>query len=242
LPPGSASLQLYSLGTPNGIKVSIILEELGVDYDAHVVNIGKGEQFQSGFVHSNPNSKIPALLDREGPGGPIHVWESASIVYYLAQKFGKFLPSDPRLQAEIRNWAFWQMGGQGPMTGNFGHFFVYAPPHQIQARDYGVARYGMEVQRLCDVLDKHLAGKTYIVGEQYTIADIIIFPWFHALRIGYKHTSGITAAEFLSVSSYHNANAWADRILARPAVQRGVTVCTNGLGKPWLAPPATSTL
>ncbi|KAH9188179.1 hypothetical protein AeNC1_009840 [Aphanomyces euteiches] len=235
LPVGKAPLQLYSLGTPNGIKVSILLEELGVDYDSHFINISVGDQFKSGFVNVNPNSKIPALLDQEGPdGAPIHLFESASIALYLAEKYNRFLPSSPRLKAEVMNWVFWQMAGQGPMAGNFGHFFVYAPADKGAARDYGVARYGMEVQRLCSVLDKHLEGKTYIVGEEYSLADIICFPWANQLDTGYNHSSGKTAKDFLSFDKYKNIHAWMERIRARPAVQRGLKVCTGGVGKPWL--------
>ena len=205
-----------------------------------VVNIGTGAQFGSGFVNVNPNSKIPCAVDKDGPGGvPINLFESGSIVLYLAEKYNRFLPSDGRLKAEVMNWVMWQMGGQGPMTGNFGHFMVYAPADKIDARNYGVSRYGMEVQRICSVLDRHLEGRTYMVGEEYTVADIICFPWFNQLRTGYKHSSGIDAAGFLSIDKYANANAWADRILARPAVQRGMTVChwVNG-AKPWLTAAA----
>eukprot|EP01087_Luapelamoeba_hula_P020532 TRINITY_DN701_c0_g1_i1.p2 TRINITY_DN701_c0_g1~~TRINITY_DN701_c0_g1_i1.p2 ORF type:complete len:301 (+),score=52.36 TRINITY_DN701_c0_g1_i1:66-968(+) len=236
LPVGSAPLQLYSLGTPNGFKASIMLEELGVDYDAFVINIGSGDQFTSGFVEVNPNSKIPALVDKEGPGGKsLNVFESGSIVLYLAEKHKRFLPEDFGLRTEVLNWTFWQMGGQGPMTGNFGHFMVYAPADKVETRNYGVARYGMEVQRLCSVLDRHLAGKTYMVGEEYTVADIMVFPWFNQLLTGYKHTSGIGAGEFLNVKQYTNALAWHARIAERPAVQRGLQVCTKGQGKPWLS-------
>ncbi|GAX80767.1 hypothetical protein CEUSTIGMA_g8202.t1 [Chlamydomonas eustigma] len=236
LPVGSAPLQLYSLGTPNGHKVSILLEELGVDYDAYIINIVKGEQFTSGFVAVNPNSKIPALLDKEGPDGkPINLFESGSIVLYLAEKYKRFMPTDPRLRVECLNWVFWQMAGQGPMTGNFGHFMVYAPADKIEARDYGVARFGMEVQRLCSVLDQHLAGRQYMVGEEYSIADIAIFPWFNQICTGYKHASGIDANGFLTASQYKNVQAWRERILARPAVARGLTVCGfSGVAKPWL--------
>lgn len=235
-----------------GQKVGIMLEELGIDYDAHsklmlflfsysnwfdlAINIGKGDQFTSGFVEVNPNSKIPAAVDRDGPGGqPINLFESASIVLYLAEKYQRFIPTDPRLKAEMFNWVFWQMGGQGPNTGAYGHFMVYAPGDKKETRDYGVARYGMEVQRLCSVLDRHLAGRTYIVGEEYSIADMIIYPWFRQLTIGYKHTSGIGANEFLSVDQYKNIHAWAERVGARPAVQRGITVNAFGKApKPWL--------
>lgn len=219
------------------MKAAIMLEELGVDYDAHSIVIGKGDQFNSGFVEVNPNSKIPALLDKQGPDGkPISVFESASIVLYLAEKFHRFMPADIRLKTECMNWIFWQMGGQGPFTGQFGHFFVYAPADKVETRDYGVARYGMEVQRLCSVLDQHLATRTYMVGEEYSAADIIVFPWFHQLRVGYKQPNdGISAKDFLSIDQYKYVNAWADRILARPAVQRGITVCNaDGVGKPWL--------
>lgn len=233
---GSARIQLYSLGTPNGKKVSIFLEELGVDYDAYTVNIGKGDQFGTGFVGVNPNSKIPALVDLDGPDGEkIDLFESGSILYYLAEKFpNPFLPENPRLRAEIRNWAFWQMAGQGPIFGNFGHFFVYAPDNVD--RDYGVLRFGMEVKRLCHVIETHLEGKTYLVGEQYTLADIINFPWFHALRTGYKHKNGNDANNFLDfVQDYPNIQAWIDRIAARPAVQRGLQVNGfTGPAKPWL--------
>ncbi|KAI9030513.1 putative S-transferase [Hyaloraphidium curvatum] len=238
-PAGSAPLQLYSLATPNGAKVGIMLEELGVDYDAFVVNIGKGEQFYSGFVSVNPNSKIPALQDRapEDGGPPINLFESGSIVLYLADKYdkeGKFMPKDARGRAEVINWAMWQMAGQGPMTGNFGHFMVYAPADKCEARDYGVARYGMEVQRLCSVLENTFKdGRKFLLGDKYTVADIMVAPWFNALHLGYKHPSGVDAKSFLSVDQYKLTNAWRDRCLERPAVQRGLQVC-RGTGKPWL--------
>jgi len=234
LPVGKSSFQFYSLATPNGQKPGILLEELGIDYDAHVVQLS-GEQFASGFVSVNPNSKIPAAVDLEGPDGkPIQLFESVSIMVYLAEKYNKFIPTDKRLRQEVFNWLFWQIGGQGPMTGNFGHFFVYAPGNKKEARDYGVARYGMETQRICSVLENHLATRKFMVGEEYTIADMAIFPWFNQLRVGYKHKSGIGAAEFLNVAQYVHTNAWADRILERPAVKRGITVCSGGKGKPWL--------
>lgn len=242
LPVGNAPIQLYSLATPNGQKASIILEELGIDYDAHVVHIGKGEQFTSGFVAVNPNSKIPALVDREGPGGEsVNLFESGAIVLYFAEKYKRFLPEDPRLKAEVMNWVFWQMGCQGPFTGQFGHFFVYGPGNAHAPRDYGTSRYGMEAQRLCSVLDQHLATRTYMVGEEYTIADIMIFPWVNLLYTGYKHSSGIGANEFLSMDQYKNLKVWADRIGAREAVKRGLQVChwENG-AKPWLNAPATT--
>ena len=203
-----------------------------------VINIREGDQFTSGFVGINPNSKIPAAVDKDGPGGlPINLFESASIVLYLADKFKRFIPEDFKLRTEVLNWVFWQMGGLGPITGQFAHFMMYAPPDKLEARDYGVSRYGMEVQRLCSVLDRHLVGKTYIVGEEYTIADIIVFPYIHGIRTAGKHSSGVDADGLLTFSQYVNVIAWADRILARPAVARGVTVCTMGVGKPWLELP-----
>jgi GSH-dependent disulfide-bond oxidoreductase len=204
------------------------------------INLLKGDQFTSGFVQVNPNSKIPALLDKDGPDGkPINLFESASIALYLGEKYGRFIPRDPRLKAEMMNWLFWQMGGLGPFVGQFGHFFSYAPAEKVETKDYGVARYGMEVQRLCSLLDQHLEGRRYMVGDEYTLADIMIFPWYQALRMGYKHSSGITAKEFLSIDQYKNANAWAERIFERPAVQRGITVCHFSDGaKPWLKPKA----
>ncbi len=207
-----------------------------------MINIGKGDQFTSGFVEVNPNSKIPCAVDRDGPGGePINLFESGSIMLYFAEKYNRFIPADPRLRTEILNWLFWQMGGQGPMTGNFGHFFVYAPADKVETRDYGVARYGMEVQRLMDVLDRHLAGKTYMVGEEYTIADMAIFPWANQLRTGYVHSSGTSARECLSIDKYTNVIAWIERLKERAAVQRGMTVCGwSGVAKPWLIPAAVS--
>jgi len=214
-----------------------LLEELGVDYDAQVVRIMQGDQFTSGFVGINPNSKIPALVDKDGPDGKsISIFESAAIMLYLAEKYKKFLPTDPRLKTEAMTWLFWQMSGQGPITGNFGHFMVYAPDDKVEARDYGVARYGMEVQRLCHVLDTHLKGRKYMIGDEYSIVDMAILPWFQQLRTGYNHKSGITANNFLSVDQYTNAIAWADKILERPAVQKGKQVFKDGIPKPWLVP------
>ncbi len=244
LPAGHAAIQLYSLGTPNGQKISILLEELldlglPADYDAHFIDIGKGEQFTSGFTAVNPNGKIPACLDRKGPGGrTIRLFESGSMCLYFAQKFAAFIPEDAALKAEMMNWIFWQMGSQGPMTGQFGHFFVYAPANQLQTRDYGTSRYGMEVQRLCDVLDKALADRDFLLGEAYSLADIMIYPWFAQVMNGYIHTSGVRAAEFLSVDRYTHAQRWAHSIGQRPAVQRGMQVCSWSLRekgtKPWL--------
>jgi GSH-dependent disulfide-bond oxidoreductase len=253
VPEGIAPLQLYSLGTPNGVKVTILLEELEdlglTTYDAHTVNIMKGEQFNSGFVNINPNSKIPALVHKKGKGKGeditrIHLFESGSINVYLCDEFNVFLPShseNPSARAEIMNWTMFQMGCQGPMTGQFGHFFCYAPADKIEARDYSVARYGMEVQRLLDVMEKHLSNNSYLylVDNEYSLADIMNYPWVRWLRTGYEHTaSGIKAGAFLNIeSNYPHLMQWCDRIAQRPAVQRGVQV--NGwadmsIPKPWL--------
>ncbi|CAJ1429582.1 unnamed protein product [Effrenium voratum] len=222
---GAAALQLYSLATPNGWKVGILLEELAVEYDAHVINIGAGQQFSSGFVGATPNSKIPALVDREGPDGqPMAIMESAAIMIYLAEKLNcdEFYPTDPRLRYECLQWLFWQSAGQGPMTGNFGHFKVYAPDEQVEARNYGVARYGMEVQRLCSVLDRHLAGcgdfsgeantsspREFLVGDRYTIADMACFPWAYMLwRSGYNRPGQPDAKDFLGMDKYTHLKAW----------------------------------
>ena len=237
---GAAPFQLYSLSTPNGQKVGILLEELGIPYDAHVIRIAQLQQFTTGFVDVNPNSKIPAAVDRcpvDGGGAPLRLFESASIMLYLAEKYGRFLPSCPRKRAECMNWVMWQTSGQGPMTGNFGHFFVYAPDDKGVAREYGVARYGMEVQRLCSTLDRHLSGcgGDFICGDEYTIADMIILPWFDVIRKkGYTHSNGVAARDFLNLAQYKHANAWADRLCVRPEVQRGMLVC-RGVGKPWLS-------
>lgn len=251
-PEGQADIQLYSLATPNGWKVGILLEELGVPYDAHVVNIGKGEQFSAGFVGATPNSKIPAAVDRAGPGGePLAVMESAAVMLYLCEKFSEkgFLPADPRLRSECLQWLFWQTGSQGPATGNFGHFMVYAPAVQAEARDYGVARYGMEVQKLLDVLDRHLSGlgdfrgdagprpegpRSFLVGDRYTVADMACLPWVLMLRgKGYDRPGQPRAQDFLGLSKYKHVLAWADRLAQRPEVQRGMRVC-HGSPKPWL--------
>jgi len=253
LPKGEAPFQLYSLATPNGWKVGILLEELGIPYEAHFINIGKGEQFGEGFVGANPNSKIPCAVDYDGPGGePMALMESVAIMMYLCEKYPEkgFLPTDPRLRCECMQWLFWQVGGQGPLTGQFGHFMVYAPPDKIETRNYGVARYGMEVQRLLDVLERHLAGngdfkgnagmrkegpRTYLVGEQYTVADMACFPWVAAVRgKGYDREGQPRVYDFLGVEKYKNVMAWADRLEAREEVKRGLTVCSGGEGKPWL--------
>jgi len=220
LEKGSAPYQLYSLGTPNGQKVSICLEEMGLDYDPHIINIMKGDQFTSGFVAINPNSKIPAMVDYSD-GEPLRLFESGGMLLYLAEKTGKFIPKNRREKAECINWLMWQMSGQGPYTGNFGHFYVYAPRDQIKAIEYGVARFGMEVQRLLSVLDQHLEGKQYIMGDMYTIADMAIFPWVTAIKYGYR------AFSFLDIESYKNVAAWCARVGSRPAVKRGLRVCLN---------------
>jgi GST-like protein len=218
LPIGRHPLQLYSLGTPNGVKVTIMLEELlalgrhGAEYDAWLINIREGEQFGSGFVEVNPNSKIPALMDCSGPR-PIRVFESGSILVYLAEKFGAFLPADAAPRAECFSWQFWQMGSAPYLGGGFGHFYAYAPTKI----EYAIDRFAMEVKRQLDVLDRRLADNEYIAGDAYTIADIAIFPWYGGLAKGWQYG----AAEFLSVQDYKNVQRWADMLLARPAVRRG---------------------
>jgi GST-like protein len=218
LPIGRHPLQLYSLGTPNGVKVTTMLEELlalghqGAEYDAWLINIGKGDQFGSGFVDANPNSKIPALIDRSGPK-PIRVFESGSILLYLSEKFGAFLPTEPAARAECLSWLFWQMGSAPYLGGGFGHFYAYAP---IKI-EYAIDRFAMEVKRELDVLDRRLADHQYIAGGQYTIADIAIFPWYGWLVKGWVYD----AAEFLSVQDYKHVHRWANELLERPAVRRG---------------------
>jgi GSH-dependent disulfide-bond oxidoreductase len=218
LPVGRHPLQLYSLGTPNGVKVTILLEELlalghaAAEYDAWLIKIGDGEQFSSGFVKINPNSKIPALLDRSGPK-PIRVFESGSILLYLAEKFGAFLPKDIAARTETLNWLFWQMGSAPYLGGGFGHFYAYAPTKI----EYAIDRFAMEVNRQLDVLDRRLAESEYLAGSDYTIADIAVFPWYGGLVKGWQYG----AAEFLSVQNYKNVQRWADTILARSAVKRG---------------------
>ncbi len=219
LPVGKHPLQLYSLATPNGQKVTIMLEELlalghkGAEYDAWLIKIGDGEQFGSGFVAVNPNSKIPALMDRSGPK-PIRVFESGAILTYLAEKFGGFLPTDPAARAECFSWLFWQMGSAPYLGGGFGHFYAYAPTKI----EYAIDRFSMETKRQLDVLDKRLADSEYIAGPDYTIADIAIFPWYGGLVKGWLYGD---AAAFLSAHEYKNVNRWADQLLARPAVKRG---------------------
>lgn len=218
LPVGRHPLQLYSLGTPNGQKVTILLEELlaaghsGAEYDAWLINIGEGDQFGSGFVDINPNSKIPALLDRSGTK-PIRVFESGAILVYLAEKFGAFLPTEPSAWAETLSWLFWQMGSAPFVGGGFGHFFAYAPVKI----EYAIDRYAMEAKRQLDVLNRRLAETPYIAGDDYTIADMAIFPWYGGLAKGWNYGAG----EFLSVHEYTHVIAWADRLLERPALRRG---------------------
>ena len=218
LPVGRHPLQLYSMGTPNGVKVTVMLEELlalghnGAEYDAWLIKIGAGDQFSSGFVAINPNSKIPALLDRSGPK-PIRVFESGSILVYLAEKFGAFLPIDAAERAECLSWLFWQMGSAPYLGGGFGHFYAYAPTKI----EYAIDRFAMEVKRQLDVLDRRLAESVYLAGDTYTIADIAVFPWYGGLVKGWAYG----AAEFLSVQDYKNVQRWADALLERPAVQRG---------------------
>ena len=218
LPLGRHPLQLYSLGTPNGVKVTVMLEELlalghsGAEYDAWLIKIADGDQFGSGFVDVNPNSKIPALVDRSGPK-PIRVFESGSILLYLAEKFGAFLPKDLATRTETLNWLFWQMGSAPYLGGGFGHFYAYAPTKI----EYAIDRFAMEVKRQLDVLDRRLADSEYLAGGDYTIADIAVFPWYGGLAKGWQYD----AAEFLSVLDYKNVQRWADAILARPAVRRG---------------------
>jgi GST-like protein len=218
LPIGRHPLQLYSLGTPNGVKVTVLLEELlalghhGAEYDAWLIQINKGDQFSSGFVSANPNSKIPALVDCSGPE-PIRVFESASILLYLAEKFGAFIPTDRAPRAECLSWLFWQMGSAPYLGGGFGHFYAYAPVKI----EYAIDRFAMEVKRQLDVLDRRLADHKYIAGDQYTIADMAILPWYGGLVKGWAYD----AAEFLSVQEYNHVQRWANELLERPAVQRG---------------------
>ncbi len=218
LPVGRHPLQLYSLGTPNGVKVTVMLEELlalghsGAEYDAWLIKIGDGDQFGSGFVSVNPNSKIPALLDRSGPK-PVRVFESGAILMHLAEKFGAFLPTEPASRAECLSWLFWQMGSAPYLGGGFGHFYAYAPTKI----EYAIDRFAMETKRQLDVLDKRLADNEYLGGSDYTIADIAVFPWYGGLAKGWLYGG----AEFLQVQDYKNVQRWADAILDRPAVVRG---------------------
>ncbi len=228
LPVGRHPLQLYSLATPNGVKVTILLEELlalghrGAEYDAWLIKIGDGDQFGSGFVAANPNSKIPALVDRSG-ATPVRVFESGAILLYLAEKFGEFLPEESGIRAECLSWLFWQMGSAPYLGGGFGHFYAYAPTKL----EYPIDRFAMEAKRQLDVLDRRLSENEYLAGDTYTIADMAVFPWYGGLVKGWLYN----AAEFLSVHEYKHVGRWADTILARPAVQRGRMVNRN-FGEP----------
>src|SRR6476660_7886297 len=218
LPVGSHPIQLYSLGTPNGVKVTIMLEELlakghkGAEYDAWLIRIGEGDQFGSGFVGINPNSKIPALVDRSGPN-PVRVFETGAILVYLAEKFGEFLPTQPALRAECLSWLFWQMGSTPYVGGGFGHFYAYAPVKI----EYAIDRFAMETKRLLYVLDRRLGESEYVAGTEYTIADMAAWPWYGGL-VKFNSYGG---AEFLNVQEYKNVQRWTDQIWARPAVKRG---------------------
>jgi GST-like protein len=219
LPVGRHPLQLYSLATPNGVKVTIMLEELlalgrtDAEYDAWLIRIGDGDQFGSGFVAANPNSKIPALVDRSGPV-PVRVFESGAILMHLAEKFGNaFLPTEAAARAECLSWLFWQMGSAPYLGGGFGHFYAYAPTKI----EYAIDRFAMEVKRQLDVLDRRLAESAYLAGEHYTIADIAVWPWYGALAKGLLYSGG----EFLQVQDYKHVQRWTDQIAQRPAVKRG---------------------
>lgn len=219
LPVGKHPLQLYSKGTPNGVKVTIMLEELlakghtGAEYDAWMIEIGDGDQFGSGFVDINPNSKIPAMLDRSADT-PVRVFESASILFYLAEKFGEFLPTDQPARTECMNWVFWQMGSAPYLGGGFGHFYNYAP----EKWEYPINRFSMEVKRQLDVLDRNLADRQFMIGDEYTIADIAIWPWYGVLCLGQQYGD---AGTFLDVKSYKNMQRWTAEVGAREAVKRG---------------------
>ncbi|MBN9558532.1 MAG: glutathione-dependent disulfide-bond oxidoreductase [Alphaproteobacteria bacterium] len=228
LPVGKHPFQLYSLATPNGVKVTVMFEELlaaghkNAEYDAWLINISSGDQFGSGFVAINPNSKIPALLDRSGPK-PVRVFESGSILLHLAEKFGAFLPKDPAKRTEALNWLFWQMGSAPYLGGGFGHFYAYAP---IKI-EYAINRFAMEAKRQLDVLERQLADHEWIAGDEYSIADMAIAPWYGALAKGEVYSAG----EFLQVQAYKHVNRWADAFFARPAVKRGRMV-NRGWGDP----------
>ncbi|MGH7286366.1 MAG: glutathione-dependent disulfide-bond oxidoreductase [Polyangiaceae bacterium] len=228
LPVGKHPLQLHSLATPNGVKVSVMLEELlaaghkGAEYDAWLINIGNGDQFGSGFVAINPNSKIPALVDRSGDK-PVRVFESGAILLYLAEKFGAFLPKDHAARTEAMSWLFWQMGATPYLGGGFGHFYAYAPVKI----EYAIDRYAMEVKRQLDVLDRRLAENEYLAGSEYSIADIAVWPWYGALALGKVYDAG----EFLSVQEYKNVQRWTNAIGQRPAVKRG-RIVNRGMGNP----------
>ncbi len=224
LPVGRHPLQLYSLGTPNGVKVTIMLEELlalghsGAEYDAWFINIGKGDQFGSGFVDINPNAKIPAMLDRSG-ATPIRIFESGAILMHLAEKFGELLPREAGARAECLSWLFWQMGSAPFVGGGFGHFYAYAPTKI----EYAINRYAMETKRQLDVLDRRLAESEYVAGDTYTLADIAIWPWYGIVAQGKAYNAG----EFLNVQEYTHLQRWTAMIAARPAVKRGRIVNTS---------------
>ena len=228
LPVGRHPLQLYSLATPNGVKVTVMLEELlalghgAAEYDAWLIRINDGDQFGSGFVAANPNSKIPVLVDHGGPT-PVRVFESGAILLYLAEKFGAFLPAHGAGRAECLSWLFWQMGSAPFLGGGFGHFYAYAP----SKIEYAIDRYAMEVKRQLDVLDRRLAESAFLAGDDYTVADMAVWPWYGALAKGQLYGAG----EFLQVEAYANVQRWTDRIAARPAVQRGRMVNRTG-GEP----------
>ncbi|HOZ67073.1 MAG TPA: glutathione-dependent disulfide-bond oxidoreductase [Burkholderiaceae bacterium] len=228
LPVGKHPFQLYSLATPNGVKVTVMLEELlaaghtGAEYDAWLIRINEGEQFGSGFVAVNPNSKIPALMDRSGPV-PFRVFESGAILLHLANKFNAFMPTDPIAKAECLSWLFWQMGSAPYLGGGFGHFYAYAPTKQ----EYPINRFAMEVKRQMDVLDKRLANNRYLAGDEYTIADIAVWPWYGNLAMGIQYDAG----EFLQVQDYTHVQRWTKEIAQRPAAQRGRMV-NRVTGKP----------
>jgi GST-like protein len=219
LPIGRHPMQLYSLATPNGVKITVMLEELlalghaGAEYDAWLINISAGDQFGSGFVEVNPNSKIPALMDRSDPDHPIRIFESGAILVHLAEKFGAFLPTEPAARAECLSWVFWLMGSAPYLGGGFGHFYAYAP----SKIEYAIDRFAMEVKRQLDVLDRRLAESRYLGGEAYTIADIITWPWYGSMAKGLLYGGG----EFLQVQEYKNVIRWTDEIAERPAVKRG---------------------
>lgn len=231
LPVGKHPLQLYSLATPNGVKVTVMLEELlalghtGAEYDAWLIKINDGDQFGSGFVAVNPNSKIPALMDRSGKT-PVRVFESGSILVYLAEKFGEFLPGEQPARAEVLSWLFWQMGSAPYLGGGFGHFYAYAP----EKFEYAIDRFSMEVKRQMDVLDRRLAETEYLGGADYSIADMAVWPWYGGLALGRMYND---AGDFLSVQEYKHVQRWAQAIDARPAVKRGRMV-NRAFGEPAL--------
>ena len=229
LPIGKHPLQLYSLATPNGVKVTVMLEELlakghaGAEYDAWLIKINTGDQFSSGFVSANPNSKIPALVDHSNPDKPIRVFESGAILIHLAEKFGEFLPTDPAARAETLSWLMWQMGSAPYLGGGFGHFYAYAP-FRIE---YAIDRFAMEVKRQLDVLDRRLGEAEYLAGDEYTIADMAVWPWYGALAKGLVYEAG----EYLQVAEYRHVQRWTDQIAERPAVKRGRMV-NRVMGEP----------